>query len=50
MHLPWSDVVFLFQHRQHDEQVKKAMLHRKHVQHLLETQLELLKNFSEQEE
>ncbi len=34
----------------YEEQVKKAMLHRKHVQHLLETQLELLKNFSEQEE
>ncbi len=32
----------------YDDQVKKAMVHRKHMQHLLETQLEMLKNFEEQ--
>ncbi len=32
----------------YEDQVKKAMVHRKHMQHLLETQLELLKNFDEQ--
>lgn len=32
------------------EQVKKSMLHRKHMQHLLETQLELIKNFNNQSE
>ena len=32
----------------YDDQVKKALVHRKHMQHLLETQLELLKNFEEQ--
>lgn len=32
----------------YDDQVKKALVHRRHMQHLLETQLELLKNFEEQ--
>lgn len=36
--------------QEYDEQVKKSLLHRKHMQHLLETQLELIKNFTEQEE
>lgn len=34
----------------YDDQVKKAMVHRKHMQHLLETQLELVRNFGKQEE
>ena len=34
----------------YDDQVKKAMIHRKHMQHLLETQLDLIKNFGKQEE
>lgn len=32
----------------YEDQIKKAMVHRKHMQHLLETQLELLKNFEQQ--
>ena len=34
----------------YNEQVKKATLHRKNMLHLLETQVELLKNFGAQEE
>ncbi len=34
----------------YDEQVKKSLLHRKHMRHLLETQMELLKNFDNQGE
>lgn len=34
----------------YNEQVKKALLHRKNMLHLLETQVELLKNFGKQDE
>lgn len=32
----------------YEDQVKKAMIHRKHMQHLLESQLELLQHYDEQ--
>ncbi len=34
----------------YEDQVKKAMVHRRHMLHLLETQMELIKNFNEQAE
>ncbi len=36
--------------QKYDEQVKKSLLHRRQMQHLLETQLELVKNFVNHEE